>query len=369
MNVGLNKSFLVSLCIAGIIASANLRAGPVSLESSEVLQLRGLISTNAAAAEQFAILHKTADKALGTKPDPIENVISEGHLQKDPLKIRSRASMADRNKIYALAWAWTVTDDAKYSAKAREYILAWAKVNKADGNAINETQFEPVIVAYDLLRSGFTKADQQLVDVWLQSKANALWAKYRNGGKGNWVSHGLKITGLVALALGNEPLTKEVLNGFRRQIAADLEADGASTDFHVRDAMHYHLTSIEPLLTLARAGERHGEHLFDYRGQNGASLHNAVDFVVPFADGSKTHMEFVNSKSSFDRERANNGEKEYQPHSWDPKASIEMLGKASWFRPEYGKLAAKLAGKPNQDFINWDMVVNFVSHSNRANPK
>jgi hypothetical protein len=46
-----------------------------------------------------------------------------------------------------------------------------------------------------------------------------------------------------------------------------------------------------------------------------------------------------------------------------------MLGKASWFRPEYGKLAAKLAGKPSQDFINWDMVVNFVSHSNRANPK
>ena len=94
MNVGLNKSFLVPLCIAGIIASANLRAGPISLESSEVLQLRGLISTNAAAAEQFAILRKTADKALGTKPDPIENVISEGHLQKDPLKIRSRAAMA-----------------------------------------------------------------------------------------------------------------------------------------------------------------------------------------------------------------------------------------------------------------------------------
>ena len=115
---------------------------------------------------------------------------------------------------------------------------------------------------------------------------------------------------------------------FAGEIAADLEADGASTDFHVRDAMHYHLTSMKPLLTLARAGERHGEHLFDYRGQNGASLHNAVDFVVPFADGSKTHMEFVNSKSNFDRERANNGEKEYQPHSWDPESFNRNAGQS-----------------------------------------
>ncbi|HUJ10861.1 MAG TPA: alginate lyase family protein [Verrucomicrobiae bacterium] len=340
---------------------ADSEAGCVSLDSNEIVQLRGLISTNASAAEQFAIIRKVADKALTAKPDPIEKVVSEGHLQKDPLKIRSRAAMADRKKIYALAWSSVITGNTNYSAKAREFIVAWARVNKADGNAINESPFESVIVAYDLLRSSFAKSDQQLVDAWLQSKANALWVKYRNGGRGNWVSHGLKITGLVAMTLGNEPLTKEVMNGFRRQIAADLEADGASTDFHVRDAMGYHLYSIEPLLTLARAGERRGAHLFDFRGPNGASLHRAVDFVVSFADGSKTHMEFVNSKSSFDRERAINGEKGFQPHLWDPKASIEMFSKAAYFRPEYGKIASRVAGKPDDTFVNWEMVINAAS--------
>ena len=365
MKNGLNKFSLVTVCIASLISPAILSAGPVSLMPDEILQMRALIGTNAVAQQQFAGIHKAADRALDDKPDPIEKVISEGHLQKDPLKIRSEAAMNDRNKINSLAWAWAATGDERYAATAREFILAWAKVNKADGDAINETEFEPVIEAYDLLRGSFSEADRQTVDIWLQNKADVLWNEYKNGGKGHWkgnfVSHGLKIIGLVGLTLGNESLTKDAMDGFRTHIKEDLEPDGSTTDFHVRDAMHYHIYSIEPLLTLARAGERHGEHLFDYKGPNGASLQSAVDFIVPFADRKKSHLEFANSKSSFDRKRASNGEKEYQPHPWSPKSSIVVFSKAAWFNPEYGKLAAKIDGKPNETFINWHMVINAIS--------
>ena len=54
-----------------------------------------------------------------------------------------------------------MTDDARYSSKADEFILAWAGVNQSDGDAINETQFEPLIVAYDLLRGTFSEADRR----------------------------------------------------------------------------------------------------------------------------------------------------------------------------------------------------------------
>ncbi len=359
MNVRLKLHLLFTACFIFLTTTPTLQAKSVSLETNEVLQLRALINKDAAAAARFAEVRKAADRALNDKPDPIEKVISEGHLQKDPLKIRSKAAMADRTKIESLAWTWAVTNDMRYLAKAREFFLAWAKVNKADGNAINETQFEPVIVAYDLLRSSFPESERAVVDTWLQSKAKAL-AKVKGFG-GNWPCHRLKIIGLVGLTLGDSSLTKQAIDGFRQQVNKDIQSDGACEDFHVRDAMHYQLYSIQPLLALARAAERHGEHLFDYRGTNGASLHSAVDFVVPYADGTKTHIEFANSKSSFDRERASNGEKEYQHHPWDPKKSIDMFSEAAWFVPEYGKLAAKIAGKPNQTFLNWRMVINAVS--------
>jgi len=115
------------------------------------------------------------------------------------------------------------------------------------------------------------------------------------------------------------------------------------------------------LLTLARTAERNGEKFFDCKATNGATLQGGVDFVIPFADGTKTHMEFVNSKVSFDRKRAQNGQGEFAPHNWRPQNSIDMFSAAAWFRPEYGAMAAKLAGQPGEIFFNWQMVLNAVS--------
>jgi hypothetical protein len=330
------------------------------LEPSEVLKLRVIIRTNAIAAAEFAKLREVADRALDDEPDPIEKVISEGHLANDPLKIRSGAATKDINKTDCLGWTWAVTGDERYAAKVRDYILAWAKVNKADGDAINETKFEPMIIAYDLLRKSFPAREQTVADNWLRNKAETLLAKEKGFG-GNWPCHRLKVIGLVGLTIGDESLITQAMDGFRKQVAKDIRADGSCSDFYVRDSMHYQLYSVEPLLTLARASERHGEHLFDYQVPNGASLHSAVDFVVPFADGTKSHIEFANTKSSFDRRRASNGEKEYQPHPWDSKASIDMFSTAACFNSVYGKLAAKIDGTPNETFINWQMVINAAS--------
>jgi hypothetical protein len=127
--------------------------------------------------------------------------------------------------------------------------------------------------------------------------------------------------------------------------------------------LHYHLYTLEPLLVLARAEARHDAHLdlFDYQAPGGASLHSSVDFIVPFAEGEKTHMEFAHSKVNFDRRRAEDGEDEYQPHYWNPKSSIEMFTEADWFSSKYGRLAARLAGKPDATFVDWQMVINAVS--------
>lgn len=343
-----------------LLLAGALQAGSVSLNKNEVLQLRALIAKDTGAAKQFKPIREMADRALLEQPNPIAHVVSEGHLAKDPEKIRSNAAMKDQDKTLCLAWAWAVTGDKRYAGQCRNFLLAWARTNQPDGNAINETKFEPMIMAYDLVRSDCSESDRLVIDDWLRKKAETL-QKRRPGLGGNWYSHRLKIVGLIGFTLGDGSLIQTATVGFRKQIATALEPDGSSLGFHRRDAMHYHLYSIEPLLTLARAADRAGEHLFDYRAPNGASLHHSVDFVVPFAEGQKTHIEFANTRNSFDRKRAKNGETEYQPHLWNPKSSIQMFSEAAWFVPEYGALAARLAGKPKEKFLNWHMVINVVS--------
>jgi Alginate lyase len=335
-------------------------AGTVSLKPDEISRLRALITTNAAAAKQFSSIQRWAASALTNAPNPIEKVVTEGHLDQDPLKTRTEASLEDMGKIESLAWVWAVTGDAHYSSKAREFILAWAKVNHPDGDAINETQFEPLIVAYDLLRGTFSPTDRRTVDDWLREKANVLW-KDKRGLTENWFSHRLKIVGLIGWTIGDPKLVAEAVSGFHRQINDNFKPDGASTDFYKRDALHYHLYDVEPLLTLARVAERNDEKFFDYQAANGATLQSGVDFVVPFANGTKTHVEFVNSQVSFDRKRAQNGQGEYAPHNWKPRGSVTLFCEAAWFRPEYGALAARLAGRPGEIYFNWQMVLNAVS--------
>lgn len=344
-----------------------LNAGPVSLEPDEILQLRVLVTANPAAAKQFSRIHRWADSALSATPNPIENVVSEGHLDKDPLKIRSGASVPDLRKIEELAWVWAVTGDSRYSGKAQEFILAWAKVNHPDGDAINETLFEPLIVGYDLLRGTFSEAARQQVDGWLREKASVLW-KSRRGLTENWFSHRLKVVGLIGWTINDPTLIAEAMDGFHGQINRNFKPDGSSTDFYKRDALHYHVFDVEPLLTLARTAERCGQKLFDYPAANGATLKSGVDFVVPFATGTKTHMEFVNSTVAFDLKRAQSGQGEYQHHLWKPQAAIEMFSQAAWFHPEYGVLAANLAGQPGETFFNWQMVINAVSRHAHVSP-
>ena len=343
-----------------LLAALAAPAGSVSLEPDEVLRLRALVATNATVAKQFSDLRKSADSALGAVPNPVEKVVTEGRLANDPLKNRTQASLRDMEKITSLAWAWTVTDDARYAGKAREFILAWAKVNHPDGDAINETTFEPLIEAYDLTRGTFSPADRKTVDDWLREKANVLWKDHR-GLTDNWFSHRLKIVGLIGWTIGDETLAAETVSGFHRQINSNFKPDGASTDFYKRDALHYHLYDVEPLLTLARAAERNGENFFGYQATNGATLQSGVDFVAPFAEGAKTHVEFANSTVAFDRKRAQNGQGEYQPHPWKPKAAVQLFSQAAWFRPEYGVLAARLAGQPGEIYFNRQMVINAVS--------
>lgn len=345
---------LVPVVLPFFAAVLPAAAGVVSLRDSEVPALRRLVRTDPAAASRFAEVRSAADRALNATPDPVERVFSAAHLASDPKKVRSLKALADVKKAESLAWAGVVSGDARYTAQARRFLVAWAETNRADGNSINESKFEPMIVAYDLVRPGCSGEERRKIDAWLRSKAETL-AKKSWGN--NWACHQMKIVGLTGHVLGDAKLIRFANEGLLKRVDGSVKPDGSTEDFHERDALHYQIYFIQPLLTLARAGERAGEPLFAKKGPHGTSLKVALDFVTPYATGKETHVEFARSKVAFDRQRAAAGEKEYIPHPWTPGSAIELYREAAWFDAAYGRLAGRLAGKSGERFPDWQSVV------------
>jgi hypothetical protein len=347
------------LCLGGVLTH-HAWAGPLSLNPGQVPELRKLVIEDREAANQYDVQHKLADASLNDTPNPIGVVVGEGKLDSDPKVVASAASLKDMHKISALAWVWLVSDDKKYAQKGVEYILAWAKVNKPDGDPINESMFEYLIVAYEILHPKFASQDREFVEEWLRNRAIMLWNDPRHHTE-NWQSHRLKIVGMIATVLGDQVLWKTVEDGFKKQMAVSFLPSGESTDFKLRDALHYHLYSIAPLLDLACVAHERGHDWYNYRAPSGASLKLAVDFIEPYALGEKTHVEFAHSKVKFDQIRAQAGQGEYAPHVWSTCMAGPIFAQASCMDPDAAKLAVRTwCGVPHKNFVDWDSVVNYV---------
>jgi hypothetical protein len=346
---------IVPALVAGL-AALPAQAGVVTLEMKEFPALRKLVADDPGAAAQFAKVRAEAEEAMGEKPAPVELLDGAGRRPDDPIRIRSRAAVEQIRKTEALTWTWAVTGDLRYAQKAREIIAAWVRVNRTVGQPINETGLEPLVEAYDMIRVGYPDRERAQVDAWLRDRARAIW-EHPKGRKENWHSHRIKMVGLIAATIGDDKLWRTAVEGYRWQLGDNFEPNGASVDFRRRDAMSYHLYTVQPLLILACVAERRGDPLFGYRASNGVSLERTVEFVKPYALGEKKHTEFANTVVKADHERAEWGQEHYKPHEWNPRESVRTFTEASCVKPSYAAVAAQVAGTPKQRFVDWRSVV------------
>jgi Alginate lyase len=351
---------LAAVAAAHILAGA-AHAGPVTVNAEELVSLRSLVSMNPEAKKRFAELREQANGALDDAPKPIADIADAAErLESAENAKRSTGEAAkDMAKIDALAWTWALTNDERYAAKARLFIVAWAKTNVSDGHAIKESVFERLIEGYDLLRPGFAANDRTLVDDWLKRKADLL-LKDERVRRENWESHRLKIVGLVATTTGDDKLWNVTDAGFRKHVGVNFNTEGESVDFRRRDAMHYHVYAVQPLLTLACVAKRRGDPIYNYRAANGASLERAVEFIRPYALGEKKHLEFAKSEVGMDRKRAAAGEKEYAPHYWSGKSASTVFAEAGCLDLKYNALAEKVLGSGKDGVTNWRSVLNIA---------
>jgi len=357
----MNRIFFSLLLLIAVQAQAQF----VALNNREVGKLKKLVRKDAQAQRFYEGFKKTADAALSEQPNPIDTVVSEGHLATDPKKIVTLRALRDVDKVYALAIVARVEGTAAYRTQALAFINAWAAVNQPLGNPINDTKFEALFFAYDLVKSGATQDQKKVIGTWLRRMADAeivtSQPRTKKTAYNNWNSHRLKVIGAIAYLL-DEPRYKAFIDtALPEQIERNLLPDGTGIDLLERDAFHYHIYTLEPLISLATVLKRAtGTDFYRYASPSGASIKKSVDYLIPFVAGEKTHPEFVNSQVAFDKKRAENHEPGYETGAlFHPAAGYGVLVQAAYFEPSCQDVVIKHSGKTGR-FPYWQSVLNEV---------
>ncbi len=369
--------FILFLCLSGLVGKTQY----VGLNGKEIDRLKKILGTAGSSGEGngqtgkgssravevkslYESQQRDADETLGEDPHPIDTIRTEGLLQGDPKKTATTLSLKDMHKMYALALVYRVSKDKKYLDKLGQFLTAWAGTNHPKGDPIDDTNLDPVIEAYDMVKKDLDPEQDGKVREWLLATADTeRTAVYNRPARAtswnNWHSHRLKIVGEIAYAIGDTALENYTIRALREQIGRNLNTDGSSSDFVSRDALHYHVYDLEPLLKLAIVLKRTtGVNYYTYESPAGTSIKKSVDWLLPYLNGEKTHAEFVNSTVDFDRKRAQNGEASYKAGTlFEPKNGIATLVLADYFDPHLLPLAIRLTGKENL-YPSWQAVVN-----------
>jgi len=356
----MKKIFLLALLA---ICFVSAKAQYVSLNNAEIDKLKQLVASDPSAKARFNELQKVADAALNETPNPIDTIRSEGKLAGDPKKTATGVSLRDMKKMYALALLYRTGGDRKYLDKSVAYLVAWSKFNTPNGDPIDDTNLDPV-EAYDLIKSNIDAPNNKLITAWLAQTAQMEINKFKPGKEtayNNWHSHRLKEIGEIGFALQDDKYTQYAVEGMKQQIGKNLLPDGSSVDFKLRDALHYHVYDLEPLLKLAIILKRAtGVDYYNYVSDQQTSIKKSVEWLLPYLNGQKTHGEFVNSTVSFDKKRAANGEKDYVAGtSFEPKNGVATLELTEYFYPDAINLIQKLKAT-DQNYPDWQLVLNKV---------
>ena len=344
----------MKILLTGAACALALLASPVLAADYALLgpdYAKGAVQ-NPAAEEVIA----KARAALARPPGAIPKLHTEGTLPGKGIREISLKAKEDQPIVLNLALAWRLTGDRAYLDQAGRYLEAWADIYQPSFNPIDETGFDTLLMAYDLTEADLPAATRAKVDrMWRGLAAgylDAMDAKPKNF-QTNWQSHRVKLATMAAFQTGDARLIDRARAAYRAQVAANIQPDGSVFDFHERDALHYVTYDLDPLMMAALSAKAHGEDWLNWRADNGVSLAAALDWLVPYATGQKTHIEFANSRIQFDRDRAAAGQEEYAPHPWDVSNAVGTYGLAALLDPRYAAVRDAVSTRTGKTPAVW----------------
>jgi hypothetical protein len=295
---------------------------------------------------------RQATEALADDPNPIGRLESSGLLPSDPVAARTRAARLDFGKVRALAFAWRFGRDEAHLTAARDFVLAWASTHRSKGNPIDEAALPTLVQGYALIRDDLQPADRSEIDRWLASVFRQHYRRIRSyKGSTNWQSHRIHIAASIASALRDTKSLIELRRHFRAHAARNIRPDGSTFDFRLRDAIRYAVYTLQPQVETALLLEAAGLLAFDDRTDGTlARLRAGLDWLVPYAQGRRTHIEFETRQMPTDKKRAAAGVPGYSG-KWNPDAARHLFWLAAYMDGTYLPIARALASEPPQHLV------------------
>jgi hypothetical protein len=289
--------------------------------------------------EAKAALVKKAEGELGRDFHPIKTVHLEGTLPSQPGWAVGIAAHREWNIILDLGLAYCASGDPRFAQRAAAGLAAWVAVYQPSFNPIDESELDPLFMTFDLIRD---TAPQELRKKWNIFSSN-LAIGYIDQAEANftrdftnWQSHRVKIATAAAFEIGDQELVRRAKSVLLSQSTHTVTEDGSVVDFHLRDALHYTVYDLQPLVQTMLMAQAHGQ---DWnRNAAPPGIDGALEWLLPYATGKLRHEEFVNSKGRFDRARALAGMKAYSG-AWDPAGSRDLYFLAGGLTQKWTRVA------------------------------
>ena len=271
---------------------------------------------------------QVAEQTLNASVSAVAKVEKEGVLSTDP---RYRASDVALRSVDPLSnWAMCArVAERPLAERCQQQAFAavdvWVATYRSEGNPINDNNLIPIMRAIDLLAPLASESQRAAWFSWVGDFARqgdryyAALSPSAGTRTNNWATWRLLIRGVAGAIIGDEAMLSSTHQLFSAHVARNLLADGSSIDFHERDALHYHVYDVEPMVHFLMFVPGPIDHA------TAASIARAVGFLEPYVSGRKTHVEFVNSGVKFDVARKEAGIAGYANLPWDPKEARPLL--------------------------------------------
>jgi len=286
---------------------------------------------------------QVAGESLNLVARPIERFELAGTLNHHPGHVRSDRAKDNFPGIFALAVASRSAREPLRShsrTAAATALMSWAQVYRVTGNPIDEWFLVPLLQAIDLVAGSLSPAQEATLREWAAQFVHSGDRFYQRladsnpARANNWMARRLLIRAVACTVAGDaaaRAAMPTLLQEFavRNYVAGPSgQRDGRTFDFIQRDALHYHIAAVQPLVEVLL----YAPDLVDRNVR--AAILSGLEFLRPFFLGEQQHTEFAGTSIAFDIERRDDGNPVFRDAPWDPDHGRVLLRLARAAFPE-----------------------------------
>jgi hypothetical protein len=249
-----------------------------------------------------------------TKPNGLPYMRKDGVRNPEIYKITDRSYLGRlENATRTLSLAWYLTGDEKYAQKSALLLRTWfiseatkmnphldygqaiPGVNTGRGIGIIETVALITIADAALLLEGsaaWTRDDHQSFKKWYADYLN--WLLFSKNGMDEHKTKNNHSTWYYAQAIDfalftdNKVKAKELIEESKNRLDSQLTKEGMQPlELERTNGLGYSTMNLRGWFTVATLAKKTGDDLWNYKTKQGAGLHTALDWLMPYAMGDK----------------------------------------------------------------------------------